>query len=166
MKSSDSNATRSAPRCVAAVLDLPGVVKYVPGDPTGGVALRPALLHERATLRRLAQDVGDGLSEFADGGAIGTVGLAETQPELSHVGGFGSQHVVGDLVAVAAATTGTLSQGGRSAGEHLFENRPGGDDQRYEPLGLRFGQRFQVPFCDLLGDTEVGGRTAPTVLPH
>ena len=53
----DVAATRSAARSASlAVLDLPGVVEGVPGDPARGVPRRPLAAGERRTVRRLAQD--------------------------------------------------------------------------------------------------------------
>src|SRR2546430_1294953 len=138
----------------------------MPGDPARCVALRPALLHQGAALRWPAQDVGDGLSEGPDGGAVVTVRRSQAQSELSYVGAFGSEDVVRDLVTVAPATAGTLAQGGGGTGQDPIENHPGRGDQRRKPRGFGFRQRFYVPGGDLLGDTKIGGRTSPKMFAH
>src|SRR5256886_6857040 len=114
----------------------------MPGDPARCVSLRPALLHQGAALRWPAQDVGDGLSEGPDGGAVVTVRRSQAQSELSYVGAFGSQDVVGDLVTVAPATAGTLAQGGGGTGQHPIQKPPGRVDQPREARRIALPPRL------------------------
>ena len=48
------------------VLDLPGVIEGVPGDPMGGVARRPLAIGERPAVGRPAKDLEHGRSERVD----------------------------------------------------------------------------------------------------
>ena len=92
----------------AAVLDLPGVVERVPGDPAGGVAGRPASAGERRAVRRLAEELEHVARAWPRGGAVPRVVAGGSHH--GRVGAVGAVHVLDDLRPVPAATARPLAQ--------------------------------------------------------
>src|SRR3989441_5144002 len=142
------------------------MVEDVPGDPAGGVPLRPAPLNWRTAARRGSQGVGDLAAKGGDRGAVLAIRSGQTQSKLSNVGRFGAEPVIGDLVTVAPPTAGTLAERCGGAAEHLVENRPGRADQRRQPIRFLSRHRLRIPFGDFLGRAEISGRPSPKMLPH
>src|SRR6266508_5150597 len=70
---------------VAAVLDLPGVVEDVPGDPAGRVAGRPALRPRRRAVGGRAEHRDDVVAQRGDGGLVVDGRLAVLDAELAGV---------------------------------------------------------------------------------
>src|SRR3954468_10993716 len=95
-----------------AVLDLPGVVEDVPGDPPRRVPGQPALLAEPLRACRRPEHLEDlrapdGVGDLLAGGRAG-------HAELADVARLGVHHVGADLVAVAPAASRALAQLGGS----------------------------------------------------
>src|SRR6266550_3869475 len=161
-----SKAKPSASFHIAAVLDLPGMVEDVPGDPAGRVPLRPAPLYGWTAVRCGSQGVGDLTAKGCDRGAVPAIRSGQTQSKLSNVGRFSVEHVIGDLVTVTPSTAGTLAERCGGAAKHLVENRPGRADQRCQPLRFWSRHRLRIPFGDFLGRAKISGRPSPKMLPN
>lgn len=85
------------------------MVKSMPCDAAGGVALRPAFLDERASFRGSLQGVGDRRAKFSDRPMVVSRRRREAKPELSHVGALSVTHVISHFVPVTAAAARTLA---------------------------------------------------------
>ncbi|PZR94093.1 MAG: hypothetical protein DLM67_12875 [Candidatus Nephthysia bennettiae] len=149
---------------LAAVLDLPGVVEGVPGDPPSGVPAGPALA--AALGRWRAQAAEDGLSEGGDSGPVLPRRLAQAEAEPARVSRLGRQDVGDDLVAVAPTTTRPLAKLGRGAGHHPVEDGPRPLEQGGEALRLLSVQRPAIAGGLSVRSAEVGGRGAGKALDH
>ena len=108
-----------------AVLDLPGVVEDVPGDPPCGVPRRPLAARDRRPVRRLAEDRHHGRAEVVDRRTVRRVDPRPLDAHDLRVGLFRLDHMGEDLVPVAAATARTLAELGRGPGDDVVEGRPG-----------------------------------------
>jgi hypothetical protein len=102
------------------------MIQEVPGNPAGGVALRPAFLDKRHPLRGSPNGVSDRGSKFRDRATVVSVRRVEAKPELSDIGALRVTHVIRHLVPVAATAAGTFAEFCRRRGKNLVVYRPRG----------------------------------------
>src|SRR5207302_670303 len=86
-------------RKVPTILNLPGVIQHVPGNPTRGVASWPGFGFRGGLRRRPAQSGQDGLAGGLDRRAIAHRRRLYAHPDLAAIRVLGAEHVLDDLVA-------------------------------------------------------------------
>ncbi len=139
----------------AAVLDLPGVVERMPGDPARRIPGRPFPAGERRAVRWLPEHLEHRPAQRVTASRSSARGAARRRPDLASVGLVGPDDVLDDPIAIAPAAAGTLAQLGRGGRDDPVQDGPGGGHE----VGATGSPRHRRGFVDRSSRSRTGRRS-------